>query len=329
MATPLIVDVDTGVDDALALLFLARSERARVLAVTCVSGNCPVDAVARNTLAVLDVAGCHAPVAVGADRPLIEPARHSAFHGTDGLGNITVPASPRSPEAVHAVEMMRRIVQKSPAPVTLLALGPLTNVALFVRTYPEIAERLAQIVFMGGAVGGGNATAVAEFNAWHDPEAAEIVLSAPTEVVMYGLDVFDQVQVSRADYAALSAFGDPVGVLAARLLRHCESPIADNTRGTADENDSSARATIGDAGAACFAVAPHLATVRRHPMTVALAPGVARGQTIVDRRSAWGEGEQHAGPVTPNSAHLVSDIDVPAVTDLFFTALRQGDFVCP
>lgn len=321
MTTPLIVDVDTGVDDALALLFLARSDSARILGVTCVSGNCPVTTVARNTLAVLDVAGCEAPVAVGADRPLIEPARHSEFHGADGLGGIAVQPSSRSPEAMHAVEMMRQIVQQSAEPVTLLALGPLTNVALFVRTYPAVAEQLARIVFMGGAVAGGNATPVAEFNVWHDPEAAEIVFGAPTEVVMYGLDVFNRVDVGRADYLPLPASGDPVGRLAAQLLRHCETTPADEA--------AAARATIGDAGAACFTVAPHLATVRPHPMTVALAPGVARGQTIVDRRPAWGEGEQHGGSVTPPSAHLVCDVDVPAIADLFITALRQGDLVCP
>jgi pyrimidine-specific ribonucleoside hydrolase len=171
---------------------------------------------------------------------------------------------------------------------------------------------------MGGAVEGGNATAVAEFNIWHDPEAAAVVLDAPTEVVMYSLDVFNRIDVDRAEYRDFAECGDPVRELAARLLRYCESTVA----------DGAPRAAIGDAGAACFAVAPHLATVEAHPVTVALAPGAARGQTIVDRRSTWGEGEQHGNCVIPRSVSVVRDIDPAAVVDLFLTALRQGDFEC-
>lgn len=312
MITPLIVDVDTGIDDALALLFLAKYRRVNLLGVTCVSGNCPVQTVAWNTLAVLATAECDVPVALGADRPLLESRRHSAFHGADGLGGIRMQGSPRIPKAMHAVELMRRIVEDSADPVTLLALGPLTNVALFVRTYPSLAAKLAGIVFMGGATGVGNATAVAEFNVWHDPEAAAIVLDAPTQVTMYGLDIFNRVEADRADYQGLRGSDDPARELAVNLLTRCESIAADGSRWS----------VIGDAGAACIAAAPYLASVESRSVTVVLAPGAARGQTIVDRRLLPGEGEQHGRPVTSPRVQFVRDVDSAAITRLFLDTLR-------
>src|SRR5882757_8369019 len=130
--TEIILDVDTGVDDALAILFAVRHPDLRLRAITCVAGNADVDQVVANTLRVLDAAGApDVPVARGADRPLLEPRRDARHvHGTDGMGDLGLPASARQPVAVHAVELLRREILAAPTPVTLITLAPLTNIAL-------------------------------------------------------------------------------------------------------------------------------------------------------------------------------------------------------
>ncbi|MEP6799001.1 MAG: nucleoside hydrolase, partial [Lapillicoccus sp.] len=199
-----VLDVDTGVDDACAILLAARHPGLELVAVTCVGGNASVDDVVANTLVVLDAAGRpDVPVARGAARPLLEApvdARH--VHGDDGMGDLGWPRSARGTDARHAVELLRDVLldAASPGPdgtdrrITLVPLAPLTNISLLLRTHPEVAAGLREIVFMGGAAAVGNATASAEFNVFHDPEAAAIVLDACADldiaVTMYGLDVF-------------------------------------------------------------------------------------------------------------------------------------------
>lgn len=280
---PVVLDVDTGLDDACALLLAALHPALDLRGVTCVAGNAGVDQVVANTLAVLAAAGRpDVPVARGADRPLLEPARQARHvHGEDGLGDLdraalALPAVTAAP--VHAVELLRQLVEGAPEPVTLVPLGPLTNVALLLRTYPQTAQRLRRIVFMGGAAGIGNATACAEFNVWHDPEAAAIVLEAARElgvpVTMYGLDVFYDVRVTRADARELLASRSPAARLAGALVEvQC-------TRFDADA------ATIGDAGAVCAVLDPAGLRTASLGVHVELAGSRTRGQTVVDQR-AW------------------------------------------
>ncbi|MFI2791479.1 nucleoside hydrolase, partial [Kitasatospora sp. NPDC018614] len=220
--TPVIIDCDTGVDDALALLFAVRHPGLELRAVTCVAGNTDVDQVVRNTLTVLEQAGSPwIPVARGAERPLIEPVRTAHHvHGHDGMGDLGLPAPSRRPADVDAVTLLRREILASPTPVTLIPTAPLTNIALLLRTHPEVTRNIERIVFMGGAVATGNATAVAEFNVWHDPEAAAILLTAGVPITMYGLDVFQRVIVPADHVRRLRASGEPGAVLAGRLLAH-------------------------------------------------------------------------------------------------------------
>jgi len=318
MANPLLVDVDTGVDDALALLFLARHPELEILGVTCVAGNTDVDRVVRNTLDVLHLAGAGSvPVARGADRPLIEPRRPaSGFHGEDGLAGYSLPLSPHPASPLPAVEFMKWAIDESADPVTLLALGPLTNVALFLRLYPERASRLERIVFMGGSAGVGNATAVAEFNIWHDPEAAAIVLDAPVPVIMYGLDVFYEPAVGVRDIAALGDSADAALRLAAALLSHSVSLESDDPR-------LAFGGLLGDAGAACYVADPRLVVTGIFPSSIELAPGAGRGQTIVDRRNSPGESEQHFGSKKDRRMEVAMTVDAHDMEHLFLETIRK------
>ena len=314
---PVIIDCDTGVDDALALLFAVRHPGIDLRAVTCVAGNTDVDGVVRNTLTVLEQAGApEIPVGRGAERPLIEPVRTARHvHGVDGMGDIGLPAPTRAPADVDAVTLLRREILASPRPVTLVPTAPLTNIALLLRTHPDVVRNIERIVFMGGAVATGNATAVAEFNVWHDPEAAAVLLTAGVPITMYGLDVFQRVVVPGADVRRLRASAEPCTRLAGELLAH---------RPSAPDPDSDEIAGgLGDAGAVCSVADPAGITTSLLPVEVSLAPGPTRGQTIVDRRARPGESEIHEGARAQPLVDVALDVDVPRFVKLWLSAVER------
>ncbi|MEV0176783.1 nucleoside hydrolase [Streptomyces sp. NPDC050803] len=313
---PVIIDCDTGVDDALALLFAVRHPALDVRAVTCVAGNTDVDGVVRNTLTVLECAGAgDIPVARGAQRPLIEPVRVARHvHGEDGMGDLGLAAPTRRPVDMDAVSLLRQEILASPRPVTLIPTAPATNIALLLRTHPEVVRNIERIVFMGGAVATGNATAVAEFNVWHDPEATAILLTAGVPITMYGLDVFTQVVVPGADVRRLRASSDPALRLAGDLLSHRPA--------TPDADGDDPGGGIGDAGAVCAVVDPGGLTTELLPVEVSLAPGPTRGQTVVDRRPRPGESEIHEGEREQTLVDVALDVDVQRYVKLWLSAVE-------
>ncbi|ANJ27923.1 nucleoside hydrolase [Agromyces aureus] len=313
MPIPVILDVDTGVDDALALVFAARHPELELLGVSCVAGNVALDQVVENTLRVLAAAGRDdVPVAAGARRPLIEAARAATVHGADGLGGVELPPSSRTVEPEHAVEFLRRTILAAPRPVTLVALAPQTNVALLLRTHPEVVRHLERIVFMGGSASVGNATAVAEFNVWHDPEAAAIVLDAGVPTSMYGLDVFNEVGVPQELAARLETGEDPLGRVVGALLGH---RVAGSADGSFEYSG-----LIGDAGAVCSLVDPDALGTRRLPVRVELS-GYARGQTLVDQRSRPGEDLVHGDGVEWEHVEVALTVDAPRLARVFLETL--------
>jgi pyrimidine-specific ribonucleoside hydrolase len=315
---PVVLDVDTGVDDACAVLLAARHPGLDLRAVTCVAGNAEVDQVVRNSLTVLEVAGRpEVPVARGAERPLLEPGRRARHvHGDDGMGDLGLPAPAAAPDPRHAVEVLRDVLLEAASaarPVTLVPLAPLTNIALLLRTYPRVAAGLARIVFMGGAALVGNATAAAEFNVWHDPEAAAVVLDAATAleipVTMYGLDVFSAPRVTRAEAALLRASSAPTARLAGRLVAfRCDRFAEDD-------------ATIGDAGAVCAVVDPAGLRTRRLPVRVELAGSWTRGRTVVDQRDWAGDLAHDPHGLAPAVIDVALEVDGPRYAELWRDAV--------
>jgi len=314
---PVILDVDTGVDDACALLLAALHPDVELRAVTCVGGNASVDEVVSNTLKVLDIAGCgDVPVARGAVRPLLEPVSHARHvHGEDGMADLGWPSPQRRPDPRHAVVLLADLLSQAAAGgpddrVTLVTLAPLTNIALFLRTYPQAAEGLREIVVMGGAANVGNATASAEFNVWHDPEAAAIVLESAAELdiplVMYGLDVFYDVRVTLDQAAELIAIGNRgPAELAGRLI--------DFQCGRFGQPD----ATIGDAGAVCAVIDRAALTTRRLPVRVELAGTYSRGRTIVDRRDWSGDIAHDPHGMAPTSVEVALSVNADRYAGLW------------
>lgn len=192
----LILDTDPGIDDAFALAMLSRLPALELLAVTTVFGNADVETTTRNAAYLCWQLGLNVPLYRGASTPLLRPRGPGAahVHGDNGLGNVALPAIPAAPAGnPDAAESIVERVRASPQRVTLLAIGPLTNLALALRRDPGIADLVAEVVVMGGAFGTGgywgNVTPMAEANFHNDPDAAALVLSAPWRVTLVGLDV--------------------------------------------------------------------------------------------------------------------------------------------
>lgn len=223
-AVKVLADVDTGVDDALALIYLAwahRTGRAQLLGCGTVAGNCTVEQATANTLRVLELAGLEVPVARGAGRPLAGTLRTAPeVHGEDGLAGAGVGLPSRKPSPEHAVDQILRLSRQHAGELVLVATGPLTNVAMALVLEPELARRLARLVVMGGGVRDlGNVTAAAEFNFYTDPEAAQVVLESGAPLTLVGLDVTHQVYVEEADLAPLQQVDTPQARFARHLLR--------------------------------------------------------------------------------------------------------------
>ncbi len=307
---PVALDVDTGVDDALALLYAVASPALDLRLVSCVGGNSDLDAVVANTTAVLAVARADVPVHRGEAHPASGPRPPAeAWHGADGLMGLRpgVPvAAPRPAHAVEALAGLARALAGSPARLTLVPLGPLTTVAALVQADPAVAGRLEAVHLMGGSGAGGNVTAAAEFNVHHDPEAAAVVLASGARVRMYGLDVFEQVRLPRRDVDALRREDHPALRLAGEL---CHASAARS--GTDD-------AGLGDAGAVAALVRPDLVRTVVRDVAVETGDGPARGATVVDRRAGGRDRLWHGHPV-----EVHEEVDGPALAAHWLATLRE------
>lgn len=220
MALPIILDCDPGHDDAIALVLALASPELEVKAVTSSAGNQTPDKTLRNVLQMLTLLKrSDIPVAGGAVKPLMRDLIIADnVHGETGLDGPALPEPGFAPQNCTAVELMAKVLRESPEPVTLVATGPQTNVALLLNSHPELHAKIARIVIMGGAMGLGNWTPAAEFNIYVDPEAAEIVFQSGIPVVMAGLDVTHRAQIMADDIERFRAINNPVARTVAELL---------------------------------------------------------------------------------------------------------------
>jgi purine nucleosidase len=209
VSIPVILDCDPGVDDALAIAFAAASPMIDLVGITTVAGNVSLDKTTANALAVASFVGAGGvPVTAGCAAPLLRPALHAGHvHGESGLGGAVLPAPERRAEPGHAIDYLISRIAAAPGEITLVATGPLTNIALALRREPRLATWVRDFVIMGGSAGRGNVTPAAEFNMWADPEAASIVFAAGWTVRMIGLDVTLRARVLAAIQDRMRSFG--------------------------------------------------------------------------------------------------------------------------
>jgi pyrimidine-specific ribonucleoside hydrolase len=217
----IIIDTDPGIDDAMAIFLALRSRELKVEAITPVAGNVPLDLTLPNALRLLEIADrTDIPVAAGASHPLVRRlATAGHVHGVNGLAGVEFPEPKTRPVRETAPEIIRRIVRENPGEITIVAVGPLTNVALALRADPELANMIPAIAIMGGSLSGGNMTPAAEFNLYVDPEAARIVFDANIPLTMVGLDVTRKCRVSEEHIKQLEAANNPVSQAAGKILR--------------------------------------------------------------------------------------------------------------
>jgi purine nucleosidase len=302
---PFLIDTDTASDDAVALLLALRHPEIDVRAITVVAGNVPVDQGVQNALYTVELAGADTPVYRGAPGPRIrELHTGQAVHGEDGMGDIGLEVTGRSAAAGDAVQVLIDEIERRPGEVTLVTLGPLTNVAAALEREPSIARDLAALVVMGGTSDHrGNITAVAEYNVWADPEAAAIVFDSGAPITMVGWDVSRKYAViTPHDADELRALG-PLGAFSVEiqraLIEFCR------TQTLLDGFD------LPDPIAMAIAIDPSIATrIERLHVAVETQGDLTRGETVVDYRGT---------SAVPNV-----DVVVEASRDGFLAALRNA-----
>ncbi|MES2255283.1 MAG: nucleoside hydrolase [Pseudomonadota bacterium] len=221
-ARRVIIDTDPGVDDAFALLLAMRSPELKIEGITPVAGNVPLELSLPNALRMVEIAGrTDIPVAVGAKTPLQRRLITATYaHGENGLGGAVFPAPKIKPIADPASVFIRQIVRKYPGQVTLIMLGPQTNLATALASDPDLARMIKSVVMMGGSLSGGNVTPSAEFNIYVDPEAARIVFQSGIPITMVGLDVTRKTALTDAHVKVLEAANTQVSMAAAKIARN-------------------------------------------------------------------------------------------------------------
>ncbi len=284
MPKKIIIDTDPGVDDAMAILLALKSPEVEVVGLTTVFGNVYTDLATQNALRLVELAGRPSiPVAAGATLPLVVPLDSVAdfVHGADGLGNTNLPLPDGRPIDEPAAQFIVETVMARPGQITLVPIGPLTNLALALALEPRLPEKVAEVVIMGGAATvNGNVNPAAEANIIHDPHAADVVFNAGWPVTMVGLDVTMQTVMTDDYLASLKASGSAIGEFVYDISRFYRDFHYDlfGLAGTHTHDPS----------AIAYVIDPTLFTVERGPVRVVTA-GLAAGQTLFDRRRQWYE----------------------------------------
>ncbi len=313
MAIPVIIDTDPGIDDGIAIALACASPEIDLLGITTVGGNTGIENTTGNALRLLHLFGRDdVPVAAGAARALAFEADlgDPSIHGQGGLGGVVLPVPGRGPDPRGAVSLLAELVESHSEPVTLIAIGPLTNVALFAATRPDLYAKLDRLVIMGGGVHlTGNQTPTAEFNIWFDPEAAARVFAAGVEVTMVGLDVTHKAMFAGQDWAPLR------GVVAGPIAKAVTGMI--DFYGSFYLSQSGSDATAQhDSLAVAAVVAPDLIRTQHCWVGVETAGNLTRGMTVADLKDVWGRAA---------NAHVALDVDVPAFVDLLVGRIAELD----
>ena len=271
----IILDCDPGHDDAIAIVVAAHS--CDLLGITTVAGNAPLHRTTHNALVMRELLGIDVPVHSGAVRPLIaEPSPATAVHGASGLDGADLPQPARGVDSDDAVGFIIDTCRQREG-TWLVAVGPLTNVALALRSAPDLGERIAGISMMGGGTFG-NRTALAEFNIWADPEAAAAVYGFGGPLVMAGLDVTHQFLATPDRIDRIAGIGGQLATVFGELLTFFSSTYI-------GRHDDIAGAPMHDPLAVLALIAPELFERRRRHVKIETAGSLTRGMTVIDERT--------------------------------------------
>ncbi len=316
MTTRLIIDCDPGHDDAMAILYAAR--HLDLVAITTVFGNNSLANTTRNALGICALGGLDVPVAAGMSVPLVAPrARAADIHGKSGLDGAVLPTPVRDVDARHAVQLIIDEARAAPGKLTLAPIGPLTNIAVALKTEPRLAGWLQGITLMGGSTTFGNITALAELNIFCDPEAAAVVFASGVPITMAGLNVTRQAGIGPAHVERLRSSGGPVGNAFAGLLEFYLRRSQDiyNFK-TASMHDPCALIPL---------VVPGLITHQSAHVHVELASPQLRGMTACDLRHVNAAKVVSVRKPEPHNAQVAVAIDGAAAVDHVIDTLLVYD----
>jgi purine nucleosidase len=308
MSARIILDCDPGIDDALAIVFAHGHPGIDLLGITTVAGNVGLARTTENALAVCELIGAAGtPVTAGCARPLLRPALDArTVHGEEGLGGATLPPPVASPAAGHAIDYIIDTVRAAPGEITLVATGPLTNIALAVRREPRLPDWVREFVIMGGSAGRGNTTPAAEYNIWADPEAAAVVFRAGWTVIMLGLDVTLR---TGATAQVLQRMRD-LGPLGTELLL----PALEQYRSKLEP----AGPAVHDVCAVAWVAQPELFKLVPARVEVETTGWLTSGMTVTDFEPAGSGVEADGG-----NARVGMDIDVDGFWELTLGTYRR------
>ncbi|MFA7225323.1 MAG: nucleoside hydrolase [Sphaerochaetaceae bacterium] len=300
MAEKIILDVDTGHDDMVAIVMASGLEEIDLLGVVAVAGNQVLEKTLHNTLNVCQLIGEKAPVFAGMDRPIIrERVVAGDIHGKSGLDGPTFPPLTKQAERLHGVNFIVDTVMGNPHEVTLVPTGPLSDIAMAIRLEPRLPKVVKQIVLMGGSLGAGNRTPYAEFNIFADGEAASIVFNSGAPIVMMGLDVTLQVLLDRERLDRYSRFSSKTATMFNASMKHYMAACRLHGAEYPAMHDPCCVAYVAD---------PTIFTTEEHSIEVELKDEERYGKTI-------------ALPPTPNKPTLVG---MGADTSLFWPLLERA-----
>lgn len=318
-----IIDTDPGTDDALAILLALNSPEFKVEALTVVPGNVPAPLGLQNALKLVSLANrCDVPVAGGAQHPLNQKLITAEFwHGKNGMANIELPAPKCKADSRFGPDLIIELIHKYPHEITLIPIGPLTNIALAVSKDPSIAPLAKEVVIMGGSISGGNVNAAAEANIYNDPEAASIVFNAGwPSLTMVGSDIGERTLFTRKQLAELEAQPGPQNQLVIGIAKFL--------LGMAEK--------YGDIGTAMYdptavgvALDPSIVTTKPMHVDVETRGEFTRGETVANRRNAIERNVLHGDhyeiealdPVQPN-AKVCVEVDAEKFLNLFVSRLQ-------
>lgn len=300
---PIIIDTDPGIDDAVALAIALYSEELEVKLITTIAGNVGLDKVTTNALRLLQFFGKDIPVALGATKPLIKaPIDASDIHGSTGMDGFEFEEPTKDLVLKeHAVNAMRRVLMESPEPITLVPIGPLTNIALLLSMYPEVKEKIAKIVLMGGSTGRGNMGVMSEFNIVADPDAAKIVFQSKLPVVMVPLDVGLKALVYPEDSEQLKGMNDTGRMIYQLFQKYRGGSMKTGLK-------------MYDATAIAYLLKPEMFQVVDTFVDIELQGAMTAGCTVVDLKGYLKQ---------PNNAKVCVDIDADVFKKWFLKACKS------
>ncbi|GBG94233.1 inosine-uridine preferring nucleoside hydrolase [Ligilactobacillus salitolerans] len=309
--TKIILDCDPGHDDAFAIMMAVAAPEIEVAAVTTSAGNQTPDKTLNNALRMLTLLRqTNIPVAGGNQKPLLQDLMIAeSVHGSTGLDGTELPEPGFAPQKQTAVELIAQTLRESEEKVTLVVTGPMTNAALFLSVYPDLKEKIEQIVFMGGAKGFGNWSPAAEFNIAVDPEAAKIVVDSGIPLVMAGLNVTHQAQILKEDIEAIRTIGNPVAVAMAELLDFYGLYYGQEKWGFKG-------IPVHDPVTITWLLHPEYFTTLKKNVDIELNGKLTRGETVVDQ---WNLTDK------PENTTILMDIDREKFVETIKTSLHAFD----